>query len=134
MEIGYEKIVEFSFNQNQVIKFAEVTGDSNPIHLDDIYAKRSIFKKKIMHGYLSASIFSKIFGTIFPGEGTIYLEQLLRFKKPMYVDHKYYAKLTVLEIDKIKHKACIKTEIFEENTNDITIEGQAKVINSKEVI
>ena len=134
MEIGYEKIVEFSFNQNQVIKFAEVTGDSNPIHLDDIYAKRSIFKKKIMHGYLSASIFSRIFGTIFPGEGTIYLEQLLRFKKPMYVDYKCYAKLTVLEIDKIKHKACIKTEIFELNTNDITIEGQAKVKNSKEVI
>ena len=133
MEIGYEKIVEFSFNQNQVIKFAEVTGDSNPIHLDDIYAKRSIFKKKIMHGFLSASIFSKIFGTIFPGEGTIYLEQLLCFKKPMYVDHKYFAKLTVLEIDKIKHKACIKTDIFEEDTNEITIEGHAKIINSRKV-
>ena len=134
MEIGYEKIVEFSFNQNQVIKFAEVTGDLNPIHLDDIYAKRSIFKKKIIHGYLSASIFSKIFGTIFPGEGTIYLEQSLRFKKPMYVDNKYYTKLTVLEVDRSKHKACIKTEIFEQNTNDITIEGQAKIINTKEII
>lgn len=134
MKIGYEKIVEFSFNQNQVKKFAEVTGDSNPIHLDDTYAKRSIFQRKIMHGYLSASIFSKIFGTILPGEGTIYLEQLLRFKKPMFVDHKYYAKITVLEIDKIKHKASIKTEIFEDNTNDITIEGQAKVFNSKEIV
>jgi len=51
----------------------------------------------------------------------------------MYVDHKYFAKLTVLEIDKIKHKACIKTDIFEEDTNDITIEGHAKIINSRKV-
>ena len=81
-----------------------------------------------------SGIFSKIFGTIFPGEGTIYLEQSLRFKKPMYVDNKYYTKLTVLEVDRSKHKACIKTEIFEQNTNDITIEGQAKIINTKEII
>ena len=133
MEIGFTKQINFSITQQQVEQFAEVSGDKNPIHLDINYANKSIFKRRIIHGILSASIFSKIFGTIFPGEGTIYLEQLLRFKKPMFVDDKYYAKFTVVEIDKLKHKACIMTEIFEEDSNHITIDGHAKILNVKEI-
>ena len=131
MNIGYEKKINFSFNQEDVIQFSNVTGDNNPLHLDDNYATKTIFKKKIMHGYLSASIFSRVFGTIIPGEGTIYLEQTLKFKKPMFVDCKYYAKISVLEINKIKHTGLIKTEIFEKQTDIITIDGQAKIMNSK---
>ena len=71
--LSYEH--EFSFSQDSVKRFAEVTGDNNPIHLDSVYAATTPFKKPIMHGFLSGSIFSKVFGTIYPGEGTIYLKQ-----------------------------------------------------------
>ena len=82
---------EFSFSQEEVNRFAEVTGDKNPVHTDPEYAAKSQFRKPIMHGMLSASLFSKVFGTLFPGEGTIYLKQTLNFLKPMYVDVQYQA-------------------------------------------
>jgi len=58
----------FSYSQEQVNKFAEVTGDNNPLHLDEEYAATTMFKRPIMHGFLGGSVFSKIFGTLFPGE------------------------------------------------------------------
>jgi len=89
MEPGDNYQLEFRFTQNQVEDFARLTGDSNPLHLDPDYASRTLFKKPIIHGVLGASIFSKIMGTLFPGEGTIYLSQQLEFKRPMYVDTTY---------------------------------------------
>ena len=127
MDVGYEKIVNFSFSQEQVIRFAAATGDNNPLHLDDNYAKKTIFKRKIVHGFLSASIFSKIFGTYFPG--TIYLEQNLKFKKPMFVLCQYCARINILATDPKKHTALVNTEVFENNTDVITIEGQATIMN-----
>ena len=89
---------DFSFSQEDIIKFAEVTGDKNPVHLDANYAATTMFKVPIMHGMLGASLFSKVFGTLFPGEGTIYLKQSLSFMKPMFVDTAYEAVFTVKEI------------------------------------
>lgn len=106
----------FSFTQEQVVKFAECTGDMNPIHLDDQYAKKSIFGQKIIHGFLSGSVFSKIFGTVYPGKGTIYLKQDMVFLKPMYVDQEYSAVLELIETIPKKATASYKTEIY--NNND----------------
>ena len=75
---------EFQFSQEEVNQFAQVTGDKNPVHTDAAYAATTMFKKPIMHGMLSASLFSKVFGTLFPGEGTIYLKQS---SSPLYADH-----------------------------------------------
>src|SRR6202453_3253540 len=99
----------FSFTQQDVEKFAEVTGDKNPIHLDNAYAAQTVFKKPIMHGFMGGSIFSKVFGTLFAGEGTIYLKQSMAFVKPMYVDTDYEAVFTVREIIKEKNRAIIDT-------------------------
>ena len=120
---------EFSFTQDGVAQFAQVTGDTNPVHLDQEYAAKTIFKKPIMHGFLGGSIFSKVFGTLFPGEGTIYLRQNMQFKKPMYVDKSYEAVFTVKEVNAEKHKAIIETRIVDKENNDITIEGEAEVMN-----
>ena len=79
----------FSFTQEDVEAFAKVTGDNNPVHLDESYAAKTMFKRPIMHGMLGAAVFSKVFGTMFPGEGTIYLSQSLSFLKPMYVSENY---------------------------------------------
>jgi hypothetical protein len=58
----------FSFSQQDVADFARVTGDNNPVHLDEEFASKTIFKTRIMHGMLGACVFSKVFGTLFPGE------------------------------------------------------------------
>ena len=121
--------MNFSFTDKEVEDFANVTGDLNPIHLDENYAKKTVFKRKIMHGFLSASIFSKIFGTLFPGPGTIYLEQLLKFKRPMYPNKEYYAKLILEGINKTNFTLHIKTEIFDFLSKKKTISGHAIVLN-----
>jgi len=68
-----------------ILKFAEVTGDVNPIHLDEDYAKVSVFGERIAHGMISAGYISAIFGTRFPGAGSIYLSQSLKFKAPVKI-------------------------------------------------
>ncbi|MFL5730355.1 MAG: MaoC family dehydratase, partial [Cytophagaceae bacterium] len=73
IEQGQVYTESFSFTQEEVVRFAELTGDHNPIHLDPAYAANTLFKKPIMHGILGASVFSKVLGMQFPGEGTIYL-------------------------------------------------------------
>ncbi len=122
----------FSFSQDEVTRFAEVTGDKNPVHLDAAYAATTMFKRPIMHGMLSASLFSKVFGTLFPGEGTIYLKQSLNFLKPMYVDTQYEAVFTVKEIIPEKNRAVVETSIRDKE-GKICTTGEATVMNTTKI-
>jgi acyl dehydratase len=124
---------EFSFSQEDVNKFAEVTGDKNPVHLNPDYASKTMFRRPIMHGMLSASLFSKVFGTLYPGEGTIYLKQSLNFLKPMYVDTKYEAVFTVKEVIREKHRALFDTIIREKESGQICTSGEALVMNTEKI-
>ncbi len=124
---------DFSFSQEEVNQFAQVTGDKNPVHLDAAYAATTLFKRPIMHGMLSASLFSKVFGTLFPGEGTIYLKQSLNFLKPMYVDITYEAVFTVKEITIEKHRAIVETVIKDKTTGVICTSGEATVMNTEKI-
>ena len=120
---------DFKFSQDEVSRFAEVTGDKNPVHLNADYAAKTMFKRPIMHGMLSASLFSKVFGTLFPGEGTIYLKQSLSFLKPMYVDVDYEAVFTVKEVIGDKNRATVETLIKDKNTGLVCTSGEALVLN-----
>ena len=133
IETGQVYKHSFSFTQQDVERFAEVTGDKNPIHLDNAYAASTVFKRPIMHGFLGGAIFSKVFGTLFPGEGTIYLKQSMAFVKPMYVDTDYEAVFTVKEVIKEKNRAIVETTIVESATGDATIKGEATVMNVREI-
>lgn len=124
---------DFSFSQDEVAQFAEVTGDKNPIHLDATYASKTMFKQRIMHGFLGSSIFSKVFGTLFPGEGTIYMSQSMKFMAPMFVDTEYEAVFTVTEVNKEKHRAKVSTEIKDKASGKVTITGEASVMNSTQI-
>ena len=121
----------FQFSQEEVNRFAEATGDKNPVHLDAAYAAKTMFKRPIMHGMLSASLFSKVFGTLFPGEGTIYLKQTLNFLRPMYVDTKYEATFTVKELPG-KNRAVIETVIRDPEGKACTA-GEATVMNVEKI-
>lgn len=120
---------DFKFSQDEVNRFAEVTGDKNPVHTDAEYASKTMFKRPIMHGMLSASLFSKVFGTLFPGEGTIYLKQSLNFLKPMYVETDYVAEFKVLDVIADKNRATIETVIKDKNTGLVCTSGEATVMN-----
>ena len=93
IQVGQTYTHDFKFTQEEVNRFAEVTGDKNPVHTNAEFAAKTIFKKPIMHGMLGASLFSKVFGVLFPGEGTIYLNQSLNFLRPMSVDVDYVAEI-----------------------------------------
>lgn len=82
--------------------FADASGDDNPLHLDDDYAKTTMFKGRIAHGMLSASFLSTVFGTIFPGPGGIYLGQNLKFVAPVRIGDVVTARAEVTEIDRDK--------------------------------
>jgi len=121
--------LDFSFTQEQVKTFADVSGDNNPIHLDESYASTTTFKKRIIHGFLGASIFSRIFGTLYPGGGTIYLKQDLKFLAPMFVDTRYLATVEIIEVFREKKRAKLRTYIQDEAGN-ITIDGEALIKNT----
>jgi len=122
----------FSFTQEQVNQFAELSGDKNPIHLDAEYAANTSFGRRIVHGILTISIFSQLIGMEFPGAGTIYLGQDIDFKRPVFPDEEYKVILEVAEVLEGKHIASIKTQIYDAN-NKIAVDGFSRVKNKEKI-
>ena len=121
----------FRFTQDEVQRFAELTGDNNPLHLDAAYAATTSFKRPIIHGMLGATVFTKVLGTQFPGFGSVYLKQTLEFLRPMFVETDYKAVFTIKTIQEEKHIAEISTEIVDINTKKVVTRGIATMINEK---
>jgi len=134
LNIGDTYLHEFVITQAQVNAFAEISGDNNPLHLDEKFAATTPFKKPIMHGFLGGSVFSKVLGTIFPGNGTVYLKQNLNFLRPMFVENKYEARFKILEIDTKKNTAIIETQVFDKETGKQVISGEASVMNKEKFV
>lgn len=108
-------------------KYAESCGDSNPIHLNEEYAKKSKFGRRICHGMLTGSLISNCIGTKFPGEGSIYLSQNLRFIKPVDIDEECTATCSVTFIDNKKKFLYLDT-IVTNAKNEQVITGDAVVL------
>lgn len=122
-EIEFNKI----FTLENVLDFSQISEDNNPIHIDENYANESIFGKRVVHGVLLISMFSKIFGTIYPGNGTIYLSQTSKFIKPAFIGDTIKAKITLFSFDNNNKQGIFITECFKES--DILIfKGEAKVL------
>jgi len=133
LKVGDTYSEVFSYSQEQVITFAELSGDKNPLHLDAEYAATTMFKKPIIHGILGASVLSKILGMHFPGEGTVYLKQEIDFKRPMYVNVQYEAQLKVLEINTDKHTAIIETKIVDKESGKVNVLGNAQIMHKDKI-
>lgn len=132
MEINEIYNHRFRFSQDEVNRFAELTGDTNPAHTDAAYAATTLFKRPILHGMLGAALFSKVFGTLFPGEGTIYLKQSLNFLRPMYPDTEYDAIFTVKDVLRDKNRAIIET-VIRDLDGKVCTSGEATVLNSTKI-
>lgn len=128
IKLGETFVENIRFTQERVNQFAECTGDNNPIHLDKEYAEKTPFKKPIVHGFFAGSVFSKVFGNQWPGEGTIYMFQEMAFLAPIFVEEDYIAKFEVIEVNEEKHRGLIKTTL-ETKDGKIAISGQAKLMH-----
>jgi acyl dehydratase len=117
---------DFAFTQAQVNDFAQATGDTNPVHLDPEFAAKTAFKSPVVHGMLGASVFSRVFGTIKPGPGTLYLNQSLEFLHPIRVEVPYKAVFTVLE-EVAKKRFRIRTQLINQLDSGIAIDGEATI-------
>lgn len=135
MEFGLDAIHRYSFrfSQADVIDFARVTGDNNPLHLDADFAAQTPFKRPIIHGMLGASVFTKVLGTEFPGYGSVYMGQTLEFLRPMFVDTDYEATFTVKTINPDKHVAEILGEIRNVQTGKIMMRGMATLMHNEKI-
>jgi acyl dehydratase len=133
MKVGDQRSYERIISKEEVAKFGELTKDMNDAHFNEDYAKTTIFKKPIVHGMFIGSLFSKIFGMDYPGEGTIYCSQSLKFLKPVYPDTKLLVLVTVKEIINEKNRVIFRTEIFDEN-NECMLTGEAMLMPRKEKV
>tara|TARA_R110001592_G_scaffold119404_1_gene322404 strand:- start:4183 stop:4596 length:414 start_codon:yes stop_codon:yes gene_type:complete len=118
-----------TFDQRSVDAFGQISGDNNPIHFDDNAAIAAGFKSKIIHGFLSGSIISKIIGTDFPGTGSIYLGQNLSFRRPMFVGVEYLVRVEILEVNVEKRRYTLSTNIFHNSSKEIVLQGDAIVMH-----
>jgi len=98
MHVGDQAQMTKQFFEADVIAYAKVSGDANPAHLDEEYAKTTIFKTRVVHGMLVGGLFSTLFGTVMPGIGTIYTYQSLKFTKPVFFNDTITATVTVKEL------------------------------------
>jgi len=106
--------------------FAEVSGDTNPVHLDEAYARGTTFGGRIAHGMLSAAYISAVLGTTLPGPGAIYLSQSLRFRRPVKIGDAVTARVTVTALDDARAHVTLET-VCQVNGKTV-VDGEAVVM------
>lgn len=130
LEVGQSASYERTVTETDVVLFGGISGDLNPAHFNETYAKDTMFKGRIVHGMLTASYFSTVLGTQLPGPGTIYLGQELKFTKPVRFQDTIKAVVTVTEV--LLEKNMVKLETIAYNQHgDIVVKGLATVMPPK---
>jgi len=126
LSLGQEASLSNTVSEADIVAFAGVSGDRNPVHLDADYAATTMFKERIAHGMLSAAYISAVFGMKLPGPGAIYISQTLKFKGPVKIGDTVVTTVKVAELVPEKRRArfeCVCT------VNDKpVVEGEAKLM------
>jgi len=121
-EPGQSATFSKTFTEDDVQRFIEITGDSNPLHVDDEFAANTQFGGRVIHGMLAASIFSTMVGMLLPGTGAIYRSQTIRFLLPIYLGDTVTAHFVVRAVDRSRHRLEIDAWI-ENEAGEHVIEG-----------
>lgn len=121
-----------TLSEDELVLFAAVTGDLNPVHLDSEYAAESMFKERVAHGMWSGSLISAALATVMPGPGTVYLEQSLSFKRPVKLDDTLTVTLSVLRKE-AQNRVVFKCDVRNQN-NQRVVTGEARVIAPTEKV
>lgn len=123
--IGQKFSILRKFPKEEVILFSKLIGDKNPLHLDEEFAKKTLFKRPICHGMLGSSLFSNLMGNNI--RGSIYLSQTLKFLKPVYIDEEIEAFVEIIEYFKEKNILRLNTCVVKFLTKEKAIEGEALI-------
>lgn len=126
LEIGMERSLSKVIGDREIEMFAELSTDHNPVHLDEGYAKNTMFKGRIAHGMLTAGLISAIIGEQLPGHGTVYLKQNLTFTAPVRPDDLVIATVKVVKIDPAKRRVTLECQCSVGDT--IVLKGEALVL------
>ena len=104
IQLGMDATLSRTVSEADIVTFADVTGDANPVHLDQDYAAGTIFKERIAHGMLTAGYISAVFGTQLPGPGAIYISQTLNFRAPVMIGNTVVTRVQVEELFAVKRR------------------------------
>ena len=126
LKVGQEAILSKTITEADIANFSEVTGDNNPVHISDDFASKTIFKKRVAHGFFTASLISTLIATKLPGPGSIYISQTLKFLAPAYIGDNILTKAIIQKIDKEKRRVNLLTECFISDKKILT--GEAEIL------
>jgi len=129
LSVGMTSSFEKTILAKDIDAFAKITGDTNPVHLDEKYAATTPFKARIAHGMMSAGLISTVLGTQLPGPGCIYLDQQIKFRAPVFIEDTVVATVTIEEINQRRGRVTLKTQCF---VNDkLVADGTASMMVDK---
>ena len=126
LEVGMTRSLAKTIGDREIALFAEISSDHNPVHLDDAYARDTIFEGRIAHGMLTAALVSAVIGEQLPGHGTVYLKQALRFRAPVRPGDRVEASVTVREIDHARRRVTLDCACRVGDT--VVLDGEALVL------
>ncbi|WP_298065727.1 MaoC family dehydratase [uncultured Acinetobacter sp.] len=127
--IGMKASSTHLVTEEKVKLFSEISGDYNPVHLDEVYAKSTRFEKRIAHGMLVSSFISSLFAMQLPGPGCIYISQSLLFKKPVFINDMVTAEVEITAIDTVKNRVMFETRCYVDKV--IVLQGNAEIFIPK---
>lgn len=127
LSVGMEGSLSKTVSEADIMTFAEVSGDANPVHVDADYAAGTMFKERISHGMLTASYVSAVFGMQLPGPGAIYISQSLNFKRPVKIGDSITARVTIKELSPEKHRARFSC-VCENQDGKAVLDGEAELM------
>lgn len=126
LKTGQSASYERTVTEDDIVRFAEVSGDDNPVHLDEEFAASTMFKGRIAHGMLAAAFISTTVGTKLPGYGAIYISQALKFKAPVRIGDTVVTTATVKEVN-VERKR-VKMETICQVGDVVVVEGDAELM------
>jgi 3-hydroxybutyryl-CoA dehydratase len=131
LSVGDAAEISKTVTEEDVRAFAELTGDRNPVHLDEEYAAGTRFGRRIAHGMLGASLISAVLANELPGRGTVYLSQTLRFTAPVFLGDTVTARVVVKQVREDKPIVTLETVCTNERGERV-VEGEAVVLMSRQ--
>lgn len=130
LNLGEKAFFQKTITETDVYLYAGITGDLNPAHINEEYAKDTFFKSRIAHGMLTAGLISAVLGMKLPGPGTIYMGQELKFTAPVRIGDTIKAEVEVTEMVTEKNRLKLRTTCINQN-GDIVLDGVATVMPPK---
>ncbi len=126
LEVGMHEVFAKTITEADIVIFAGISGDTNPVHLNDEFAAGTMFKGTIAHGMLTSAFISTVIGTKLPGPGCIYVSQSLKFKAPVKAGETVQAHCTITDLNADKKFATLKTQCIVKGK--VVVDGEALIM------